>query len=202
MSNPSLKTIQKYELMAHNSRHIWAKSEIHALAKLLNHIEYIQDKDIKRRVVELGRYVQEDMKPARITDKQSNFGIQWLKTNLYNSKGNLRNSKLSNILEPIEPLLKRFKDFRFAGFHTDTNSYGARLFFVAPIYEVRSKNGKVIPYAHQHWGATLVGDYALSVVSPYMTEDLDALQIDNLNRSARGELIGKKIGKQHYKESL
>lgn len=156
MSNPSKKTLEKYWTMVKNTKHVWEKSEIHALGKLLNRGNYSPNEEISK----LAEYVQTEMKPMRITQEQTEFGLAWLKERLYKSNGELRNSKIADTLGALIKPLNKFKEFRFVGFNTFTN-YGGYVNYVAPIYEVISKDGYSIPYAHVHWGETYVGSYAI-----------------------------------------
>ena len=114
---------------------VLTESEINILKRL-----YVKEPD-DVIVKILTNFVLDSMKESyRITDKQTEKGIRWLKNHCFKKNGEIRRSK-SLIFDreecrQIREILDDFSHWTFEGF-----SHGN------PLYEMHSKSGKTLMYS-------------------------------------------------------
>lgn len=84
-------------------------------------------------------------KEIGISQAQSQKGINWLRNNILDKKGNLRKSALvreSDIGEDEAHIIKNFKKFTWVGFNTDSDQN-----WQSPIYRTYDKDGNYFDYS-------------------------------------------------------
>lgn len=128
---------------AQNKRHIWTEGEIKAVRKCIHWLKYEDDALTLIMNVNEGGF--------RITKEQSDFGIEFLRSKLWNKSGKPRSTEFSRCFGIREKaIILNFKKFTFEGVRYKQNSYSGQ-FSTTPIYRVHAKNGAYFDYTMGHW---------------------------------------------------
>ena len=85
----------------------------------------------------------------KITQEQTEKGLNFLKKSLYTKKGKKRDTtKTQYLSDKFYNIVDNFKSFKFYGYYTyDTNIYIERD-LLTPIYSIESTNNKTIGYIY------------------------------------------------------
>lgn len=160
------RTIKKYLDRIENKKSPWTKLEINSFKKLIGSMHWMEDAEYKNEILNLwGKFTDLGYElEYDITKEQSEFGINWLKKQLFKSNGEPRNNKKIDELncDRVRNIVKSFKKFTFVGYHMSYR-YGSRAEPLSPVYRVYSKNGEYFDYTIAgQWGEILSSSIELS----------------------------------------
>lgn len=143
------KEITKATIKKHNTaiqKSMLTKSEIGAICKLMNSMRYSSE-ERRKQIWDLYSRITETYK---ITEEQTQIGIEWLLKNLFTAKGKERETKLTQDFGSRDfDIVRNFAYFEFVGFQEHSNGYGSHW---TPIYRTVAKNGEWFDYTAIHWG--------------------------------------------------
>lgn len=156
-SKSRLATIAKHAKSASLKSKVWKKSEISAVAKLINSKNFHKNENCPEilqgieSVESLFSYGY--MEERKITREQSRYGIEYLLKRYFKKNGEPRKGSPFGSRENV--ILKSFSKFRFVGFY-EMSSNGGYWTTSIPVYRVYSKDGSYFDYAPIHWGVPIV----------------------------------------------
>lgn len=129
---------------ARTPKMVWTESEILSARMSIHRLNSDEAWTLIEMLNETGGY--------SITEEQSDKGISYLRSKIFNLKGEKRNSAYARCFndEEIE-ILRDFKEFTFEGVRYDFNHYCER-YNTSPIYRVHSKGGGYFDYTQEHFG--------------------------------------------------
>lgn len=138
------KSYYHYRAILNDKAHVWSEGEINGLRKGLGYCsnwskcarEELID-DIRRMDIE-----------ARVTDEQSQKGLDWLYKTQFTKRGEIRFRKHAFIGERELEVLKDFEKFTFQGLRfQDFNPYTSTYQTISPVYGVHGKSGGYFEYS-------------------------------------------------------
>jgi hypothetical protein len=140
-------TIKKYEAL--KTKKVWSKQEILGVAHRMSDLDRgwkkdSMDEEFKYILHELISMFEEG-KTVDISPEQSQQGIDWLKKNVINAKGELRDTGMvrdAGFTETEANIIKDFKKFELVGFQHDEQSHT-----YTPVYRTISNSGEHFDYA-------------------------------------------------------
>lgn len=140
-------TIKKYEALKNKKQ--WDKQEILGVAHQLSGLDRgwkkdTMDEELKYILHELLASFSEG-KTVDISPDQSKQGIDWLRKNIINAKGELRDNGMvrdAGFDESHGDIIKNFKKFELVGFHHDEQHHT-----YSPIYRTISADGNSFDYS-------------------------------------------------------
>jgi hypothetical protein len=149
-------TLKKYEAL--KTKPMWTKQEIlgvaHRLSDLARGWKQDMDEEMKYILHEILAMFEEG-KLIDISPEQSQQGIAWLKKNVINAKGELRDTGMVRDAQfnvQDAEVIKNFKEFRLAGFHEDKAHH-----IYSPIYLVKAADGNYFNYSVSGgWGGASI----------------------------------------------
>lgn len=151
-------TIKKYEGL--KSKKVWTKQEILGVAHALTALDQgssraeNMDEEMKYLLHELLGMFSEGTQ-IDITSDQSQQGIDWLRKNVVNSKGQLRDTGMvreAGFDQESVHIIQNFQRFELVGFHNDERSHS-----YAPIYRTIASDGKYFDYSVSGgWGGASI----------------------------------------------
>jgi len=151
LSYSQRKTLSRYlELIV--EKDIWTKTDIQSFKNQVSATRFISnvEKDLKSEIVlDLLDKLNERIgdRPIYLTQSQNDFGIDWLRKTVLNSKGELRNTELvrdSLLCYYHTEILKDFSHFEFVGYSV---VYSNRYDVGSPVYRVVSKSDDSFLYS-------------------------------------------------------
>lgn len=142
----------KYRRMLDYTNHTWTEGEINQLRKSLGPCS---NWSIVARETIISDYFRHCHRHNfKITEDQSNKGIEWLKKTQLKKNGELRNSQSVFINEGDKKILENFSHFKFIGLEfSDFNYYSNSYRNIAPIYRTFDKSGNYFDYAPIAFGS-------------------------------------------------
>lgn len=146
--NSKAKTALRHLNNLNNKKKVWLKSEIQAVIKLLNSTNY-ESGETKNFLESVEFFFGHDKLERKITNEQSDFGIEYLNRRYFKLNGKPRSS--SPFSEAENSMIKDFSRFKWVGLHANYNSMGSSRWFT-PIYRLYSKSGAYFDYTAMHWG--------------------------------------------------
>lgn len=141
---------------------LWTKGDILAFGKLLNSTRFSSEerrKDICSLREQLDWTINYNGKGYAITEEQSRFGIQWLKSRILTKSGKLSKSKFAqDFRERDAEVIRNFERFEFVGFYANDNGWSNHY---TPIYRTIAKDGTYFDYTMVggQWGSPEVLDW-------------------------------------------
>jgi hypothetical protein len=137
------KSYHRHLANAQNKRHVWTEGEILGVRKCIHGLKHADDALTLIMNVNEGGF--------RITQEQSDFGIQFLRSKLFKKDNTCRTSAFARCFGLRErDIVRQFKKFTFEGVRYQCNPYSGQ-FSTSPIYRVHSKGGRSFDYTMGHW---------------------------------------------------
>jgi len=140
----------------------WTKSDILAFAKMLNSMRYSDQErrsDIQELHDELVKALDNMPGGYKITEEQSQFGIDWLKKLVFTKRGEISKAKkVENFGEHEAAIIKNFLKFEFMGFYEASfNALGDAHW--VPVYRTIGKDGHYFDYFCAGWKTPQIVGY-------------------------------------------